>query len=123
QTRDGDRLVVIDAKGNMRNAPGTEEVQDKEIAWKPDGRRIIYVSNYKTDGSFQIFEWKADRDNEPYQLTPNGASRQNPWFAPDGSAFLYASQGDILATTYQQLKTRKVMPPSDDPNAEQNTEE
>ena len=123
QTHEGDRLVAIDAKGNIRNAPGTEEVQDKEIAWKPDGRRIIYVSNYKTDGSFQNFEWKPDRDNDPYQLTPNGASRQNPWFVPDGSMFLYASQGDILATTYQQLKTHKVMPPSDDPNAEQNTEE
>lgn len=120
---EGERLVAIDPKGNLRMAPGSNETQDKEIVWKPDGRRIIYISNYKTEGSFQIFEWKPDRDGRPYQLTPNGASRQNPWFTPTGDMFLYASQGNILGTTYQQLKTRPIMPPGEEAEAPQTSDE
>lgn len=111
--KDGEtRLVAISPDGTIREAQGGSRVVDHEPAWKPDGRRVVFVSNRTSTGSIQVFEWAPDRDGEPIQLTPNGASRQNPWFAPDGNAFYYASGGDVLMTTYPQLKSRRVMPPS-----------
>lgn len=110
----GTRVVVIQPDGTVREAPGEADQIDGELTWKPDGRRVIFTSNRGKGGSIQVFEWAPDRDGDPTQLTPNGASRQNPWFAPDGREFYYASGGDILATTYPQLRSRKVMPPSED---------
>lgn len=104
-------LVVFDARGKMR-VPPQGNFDDREIDWKPDGRRIIFVSNRASSGAYQVFEWLPDRENEPTQLTPDGASRENPWFALDGRRFLYSSQGDILATSYPELGTERVMPPS-----------
>jgi len=112
------RLVAILPDGTIREAPGDGDFIDGELTWKPDGRRVIFTSNRSSGGSIQVFEWTPDRESDPIQLTPNGASRQNPWFKPDGSEFLYASGGDILATTYPQLRSRQVMPPSDAPDGQ-----
>lgn len=114
--RDGKtRVVAILPDGTVREAPGDGDVVDNELTWKPDGRRVVFVSNRSAGGSFQVFEWTPDREAEPIQLTPGGASRQNPWFAPDSKQFVYASGGNILATTYPQLRARRIMPPSDSP--------
>jgi dipeptidyl aminopeptidase/acylaminoacyl peptidase len=109
------RLVAILPDGSIREAPGNDEVVDAEITWKPDGKRIVFVSNRSSGGSFQVFEWIPDRDSDPVQLTPGGAGRQNPWFAPDGQQFIYASAGNVLATTYPMLRSRRIMPPSEGP--------
>jgi dipeptidyl aminopeptidase/acylaminoacyl peptidase len=118
QTEAGDRLVAISPTGEIREATGTPETIDREPTWTPDGRRAVFVSNRSIDGSYQIFEWKPDRTNEPFQITPNGAARRNPWMTADGAEVLYASQGDVIATAYSDLRTRRIMPPSDDPNAQ-----
>jgi dipeptidyl aminopeptidase/acylaminoacyl peptidase len=109
------RAVVILPDGTIKEAPGDENASDHEVAWKPDGRRIVFASNRTSGGSFQIFEWTPDRDSEPVQLTPNGGSRQNPWFSAGGAEFIYASGGDLMATTYPQLRSRRIMPPSEGP--------
>ncbi|MEO7454454.1 MAG: LpqB family beta-propeller domain-containing protein [Fimbriimonadales bacterium] len=109
------RLVAIKPDGSLREAPGSATAIDSEIVWKPDGRRVLFVSNRSPGGSLQVFEWTPDRDADPIQLTPGGASRQNPWFSPSGDQFLYASGGNILATTYPQLRSRRIMPPSSGP--------
>ncbi|MDQ2985287.1 MAG: hypothetical protein M3R13_01035 [Armatimonadota bacterium] len=119
EEKGGDRLVVILPDGTVREAPGEGEIADREPTWKPDGKRIVFTSSRTSGGSIQVFEWTPDRDSDPVQLTPSGASRQNPWFRADGSEFLYASGGDVLATTYPQLRSRRVMPPSDDPDGQQ----
>ncbi len=113
------RLVAILPDGSVREAPGDGEFIDGELTWKPDGRRVLFTSNRSRGGSIQVFEWIPDRESDPVQLTPSGASRQNPWFTPDGKEFVYASGGDILATTYPQLRSRQVMPPSDSPDGQQ----
>lgn len=116
------RLVAILPDGTVREAPGESAYIDRELTWKPDGRRVLFTSNRSKGGSIQVFEWIPDRDSEPVQLTPNGASRQNPWFEPNGSGFFYASGGDVLATSYPQLRSRRVMPPSDRPDGQQTEE-
>ncbi|MGI8922594.1 MAG: TolB family protein [Fimbriimonadales bacterium] len=112
------RLVSIDPKGAVSELAGGEEADDREIVWKRDGRRVLFVSNRAPNGSYQIFEWLPDRDNDATQLTPSGAGRQNPWFTLGGRAFMYSSQGDILSTTYPKLVTSRVMPPSEEQSTE-----
>ena len=109
------RVVAILPDGSIREAPGDRDVMDSEITWKPDGRRIVFVSNRSSGGSIQVFEWTPDRDSDPIQLTPDGAGRQNPWFTPDGQQFVYASGGNVLSTTYPQLRSMRIMPPSEGP--------
>ena len=114
--KDGEsKVVAILPDGTIREAPGGSAVMDTEITWKPDGRRIVFVSNRSQGGSLQVFEWTPDRDSDPVQLTPGGAGRQNPWFAPDGQQFIYASAGNVLSTSYPQLRSRRIMPPSEGP--------
>jgi hypothetical protein len=116
------RVVVILPDGTIRAAPGDGAVNDREITWKPDGRRVVFTSNRTQRGSIQVFEWTPDRGGEPIQLTPGGASRQNPWFAADGAEIYYASGGDLMATAYPQLRTRRIMPPSEGPEGVQSEE-
>src|SRR5688572_4280840 len=85
------RLVAILPDGTIRDAPGGADVMDSELTWKPDGRRVVFVSNRSSGGSLQVFEWTPDRETEPVQLTPGGGGRQNPWFTPDASQIIYAS--------------------------------
>ena len=121
--KDGNtRVVAISLDGAIREAPGQGNIQDRELAWKPDGRRVVFASNRSERGSIQIFEWIPDRDSDPIQLTPDGASRQNPVFNSGGGEFIYASGGDLMATTYPQLRTRRVMPPSEGPEGQENEE-
>ena len=110
------KVVAILPDGTIREAPGGSAVMDTEIAWKPDGRRIVFVSNRAQGGSLQVFEWIPDRDSDPVQLTPGGAGRQNPWFTPDGQQLIYASAGNVLSTSYPQLRSRRIMPPSEGPD-------
>ena len=109
------RLVAILPDGSIREAPSAATDQDYELTWKPDGRRIVFASNRAEGGSIQLFEWIPDRDSDPIQLTANGASRSNPWFAADGSRFFYASGGDLMTTSYPQLRSTRIMPPSEGP--------
>src|SRR5687768_5412759 len=39
------RVVAILPDGTIREAPGDGEMVDAEITWKPDGKRIVFVSN------------------------------------------------------------------------------
>jgi dipeptidyl aminopeptidase/acylaminoacyl peptidase len=119
QEKEGtDRLVAISPSGEIREASGDADVVDSELAWKPDGKRIVFVSNRSEDGSPQIFEWKPDRENRPFMLTPTGASRQNPVWNAKATEILYTSRGDVFALQYPSRQTVRVMPPSDAPDFE-----
>lgn len=114
EAEDGERQVVITPEGAIKTVPGKPEYLEKEFDWRPDGGRVVFTSNRASDGSFQMFEWRPDKESEPFQLSPNGASRQNPWFTPDGSKLLCATKGNILAFSYKDLRSEQVMPPSED---------
>lgn len=112
-----ERLVTIAPDGAVRRTGGGGETEDKEFVWhQPKGERVIFISNRASDGSFQLFDWLPDRDNDPYQLTPNGADRRNPWFSPGGERLLIVSQGQVFGVAYPKGDFHRVFPPSNDPN-------
>lgn len=104
-------VVSIDLNGNVRHSKG-DAYDDSQPVWKsPDGRRVFLISNRTSDGSYQLFEWLPDRDNEPRQLTPNGSSRSSPWFDANGQAIIMTSRGVIYRLTYPGLRMRSLFPP------------
>lgn len=109
------RIVSISADGTIREPSGGAEIDDREFVWDAKGDRVIFVSNRAPDGSYQLFDWIPDRDNNPFQLTLAGASRSNPWFVHNGNSILFASRGAILRIDYQTLKTSFVYPPKEEP--------
>lgn len=128
QTDNGNgRLVAIAPEGTFREPESTSENDDQTPIWKTDGRRVFFISNRTSDGSYQLFEWLPDRDNEPKQLTPNGASRAHPWAHPKGGFVVLTSRGSVFKFTYPALKMLSLFPPGaiveDTPGVERGMEQ
>lgn len=115
------RVVSIAPDGTIREPEAQGEPDDREIAWSPDGNRVIFVSNRTTDGSYQLFDWIPDRQNQAYQLTPAGASRSHPCSTQD-NRILYASRGMIYRLNYETLVNYTVYPPRKEPGAHRTEE-
>ncbi len=110
----GDRqqLVAIAPDGSQRS-PGGEE-NDVECAWDAKGERAVFISNRSPDGSFQVFNWVPDRENDPYRIS-EGAPARGLYVHPSGRFVLVASRGDIVAFSYPRGLPRRIMPPSVEP--------
>ena len=119
ETEDGlSRLVTITESGTVREASAPAGTDDQDFVWQADGNRIVFVTNRSSDKSFQVFDWLPDRENDAYQITPNGASRSSLWMSPGGEYFLYTSRGGVYATRYPKLKSMPVFPPNQAPDTE-----
>jgi len=105
------RLVALAPDGTIREPKSTSEHDDQTPIWKTDGRRVFFISNRTSDGSYQLFEWLPDRENEPKQLTRNGASRANPWAHPKGGFVILTSRGSVFQLSYPALKFQPLFPP------------
>lgn len=110
----GDRqqLVAIAPDGSQRSPGG--EGNDVECAWDAKGERAVFISNRSPDGSFQVFNWVPDRENDPYRIS-EGAPARGLYVHPSGRFVLVASRGDIVAFSYPRGLPRRIMPPSVEP--------
>lgn len=119
ETEEGlSRLVTITEDGKIREATAPSGTDDQDFVWQSDGNRIVFVTNRASDKSFQVFDWLPDRENDAYQITPNGASRSSLWMPSSGEYFLYTSRGGVYATRYPKLKSSPVFPLSQAPDTE-----
>ncbi len=112
------RLVTIKEDGAILEAKSKEGTDDQDFVWQKDGSRIVFVSNRGPDRSYQVFDWLPDRENDAYQITPNGASRSNLWMSPSGDYFLYTSRGGVYAIRYPKMKSSPVYPINQAPDTE-----
>ncbi len=118
----GTHLVILTREGVARELPATGTT-DHDVTWDPKGRRILFISNRTTDGSFQVFEWKPDRENAPVQITPNGASRSRLWRSANGKFLLITTRGEVFQIEYPRRLFRRVFPPSNQPDPFAGTEQ
>jgi hypothetical protein len=118
------RLVAIGVDGTIRELEGSAGADDGEPTWNRAGTRIVFISNRAPDGSYQLFDWRPDRGtDDPFQLTPGGASRSNPWTSPGSDTIYYASRGEIVRMDFPNFEaTRTVYPPADAPNTQRGEE-
>jgi Tol biopolymer transport system component len=85
---DGRGLVNLTPDGsNAPGAPGETEYFDAQASWRPDGRKIVFVSDRSTptntEGDNEVFVMNADGSNQT-QITFNALSERFPAWSPDG---------------------------------------
>ena len=90
---DGSRLVNLTPDGNrLPGAPGESEYFDANPSWRPDGRKIVFVSDRptptNTEGDNEVFVMNAD-GSEPTQLTFNALTERFPAWSPDGREIVF----------------------------------
>lgn len=101
-SRDGKKLAFVSlATGNADiwtvNVDGSELTQittdqSNEIdpAWSPDGTRLVFASDRRTRGNFDL--WMLDlRNGRLVQLTGNSGHDGGPTWSPDGRYIYYHS--------------------------------
>ncbi|MCX6021559.1 MAG: hypothetical protein NTZ05_07485 [Chloroflexi bacterium] len=71
----------------------------RDIAWSPDGSRILY--SLRTTRSFQIWAVEAVAGNAPYRLTNNAFTETNPVWSPDGKVVAYVTDRDGNQNVYR----------------------
>jgi Tol biopolymer transport system component len=84
----------------LMNADGSNQRQITHLgganfgpSWTPDGKKIVFSSNYHTDpklGNFDIFLINPDGTHIE-QITTNATFDGFPMFSPDGKKFVWAS--------------------------------
>ena len=107
QVLEPNRLVVIDLEG----AEVTEVAMARAVAWfwSPAGDRLLYATQVEVDGAtrLQWHTWDGSRSTSYRTFLPTGVfgrdylaffdqyARSHSFWAPDGSAFVYAGGTDL----------------------------
>jgi len=119
---EGQRAVVVKADGSMvENAGYNPGDIDRDLAWKPDGNRLFFVSDRGTDAlkkvkSFNIYRWNPVTNAAPVQRTVGTRGRSNPAFPDEpgedqNQSALITSSGFVLEFDAKEQSTRQVLPP------------
>jgi Tol biopolymer transport system component len=85
-----DIFVASPAGGRPRNLTRSAEIDEQGAAWSPDGKRIAFGSQLRTNASSDIFVMDADGINI-VQLTTDREIDQAPAWSPDGREIAFES--------------------------------
>lgn len=122
---DGQEAVVIKPDGTVVGNNGYAKGNtDRDVVWRPDGNRILFVSDRAQEGqagkagvkAFNIYRWDPVRNIEPSQRTVGSRGRGFPEFAADlpadqNKTALIISGGLVLEFDPKERATRQVLPP------------
>lgn len=95
----GDIFTAPIEKGVARNLTRSSGAHDKEPAWSPDGRSIVFISDMS--GEEEIYVVPQDGSAKPTQLTDNGREmRYRPTWSPDSKKIAFGDKnGKIFVLT------------------------
>jgi|GEM_PF-1791816 len=113
--KSGSRAVVFKLDDTKVDRPKhTNGVIDTDLAWRPDGSRLLFISN-EGDGNFNIHRWNPTDSN--VELRSQGASaKANLWFSgPDepgiGDQALVTSGGFVFQYDQKLATIVQILPP------------
>ncbi len=87
----GDIWSLPARRGSPRNLTRTSGVAEREPAWSPDGRWILYSSD--ATGEYELYLMPADGSGPPRQITEGNRSFfLSPQWAPDSRRFVVVDQ-------------------------------
>ena len=97
------RKVAFVARGEVWAAPARDggdavrvsrsDARESQIAWLPDSRRIVYVSERSGVGNLYLFDFTANTET---QLTSPTVGDSAPRVAPDGKSVAFVRDGKEL---------------------------
>ncbi len=84
-------IYLTDVDGSsIVNLTSSERTIDRDPAWSPDGRTIVFASDRGTPGETEIFSIQPDAGNLR-QLTDSAGSSYQPAWSPDGRHIVFVS--------------------------------
>jgi Tol biopolymer transport system component len=118
-------IVVMGAGGTNKRvlATGRSNGRFVDIAWSPNGRRIVYTTLGKGSNSRDIWVVRA-RTGDAKVLIGGAADQSGPVWSPDGTRIAYESawsgtgdnyQGQVFVHAVETGESTPVTPPSPDP--------
>lgn len=115
QTESGSKVVLFKADGSKVERPEyTKGAVDKDLAWRADGNRVLFVSN-GGGGNFDIYRWNPI-DNSVERRSVDNRAKSNLWFGPDAGKemndiALVTSGGFVLQYDQRKGETKQLLPP------------
>lgn len=82
------------------------EAHESQVAWSPDSRRVVYVSD--RDGLDHIFLYDFGKDAET-QLTHDNGNEESPRWSPDGKLLAFLRNRDELVVFNVADKSESVV--------------
>lgn len=91
--------------GTAQRVTNTPE-NESEIAWSPDSRRLVYVSDRAGGGDIFLYDFSTNRET---QLTSGATHDSFPRFSPDGRTLAFVRDGrEIRALDVEARRERVV---------------
>lgn len=92
----GEIFTVPAKHGSVRDLTNTSGVAERDPAWSPDGKHIVYLSD--ETGEYELTLRSSDGKGEPKQLTEGGSAfRTHPVWSPDSNQIAF---GDKTGSLY-----------------------
>lgn len=113
--KEGSRLVVFKPDGKKVDRPEyTNGLVDKDLAWRPDGSRLLFVSN-QGDGNFNVHRWNPSENKVELRSQGKGA-KGNLWFYGQNipqlaDQALLTSGGFVFTYDQRKATTTQILPP------------
>ena len=91
----GEVFTVPAKHGSVRNLTNTSGVAERDPAWSPDGKHIVYLSD--ASGEYELTLRSSDGKGQPKQLTHGGAAfRYDPLWSPDSKRIAFSDKTGSL---------------------------
>jgi dipeptidyl aminopeptidase/acylaminoacyl peptidase len=79
---------------------------ESNIAWAPDSRRLVYMSDRGRSGHLYLYDFGSETET---QLTQVDAVDHSPKFSPDGKLIAFVRGGDELRAVEVQSKQERLL--------------
>lgn len=109
------KAVIIRPDGTKVVSPGYKDgVVDRDIAWRPDGARLLFISN-RFNGNFDVVRWDPKADKTEIRSQGNRA-KSSLWFGWESSGVLrdqalMTSGGFVMKYNQKTTLPEQILPP------------
>jgi len=91
----GEIFTVPAKHGSVRDLTHTSGIAERDPAWSPDGKHIIYLSD--ETGEYELTLRSSDGKGQPKQITEGGSTfRSNPVWSPDSNQIAFSDKTGSL---------------------------
>ncbi len=110
----GEIFTVPAEKGDVRNLTNTSDAAEREPAWSPDGKRIVYFSD--ASGEYRLYLRDQDGIAPPQiiDLGPDPTYYYSPHWSPDSKRVLFGDKRLNLWVVDADAKAKPVKVATDD---------
>ncbi len=92
-------IDIINVDGSGLKQLTSNDVEDRDPAWSPDGKQLAFASDPTGKKNLQIFNTDLS-GQKPKQLTTSTGNNYSPCWSPDGKSIAFVSTRDRFENIY-----------------------